>query len=114
MCPYVSPVLIYQDFTRILTTKQSGFFNAVQSTADPLTTSFSFMWSYPNMIPLPPVKIHGIWTALKPFEFEETYGGFPGQNVKRKGLKKGVLQSMKVFLKVGGHEEAGGVFGEEC
>lgn len=77
-----------------------------------MTTSFSFMWSYPNMIPLPPAKIHGIWRALKPFEFEETYGGFPGQNVRREGLKKSVLDSMKAFLKVGGHEERGGVFEE--
>ena len=64
------------------------------------------------MIPLPPAKIHGIWRAFKPFEFEETYGGFPGQNVRREGLKKSVLDSMKAFLKVGGHEERGGVFEE--
>lgn len=91
---------------------QSGFFNAAQSTADPRTASFSFMWSYPNMIPLPPTAIHDIWKALKPFEFEETYGGFPGQNVKRGGLKREVLESMKVFLKVGGHESAG-IYQEE-
>ncbi|KAF3051562.1 hypothetical protein E8E11_010085 [Didymella keratinophila] len=90
----------------------SGFFNATHPSTSSHTTSFSFMWSYPNMIPLPPAKIHNIWTALKPFDFEETYGGFPGQNVRREGLKKSVLESMKVFLKVGGHEETGGVFSE--
>lgn len=48
------------------------------------------------MIPLPPEKIHGIWKALKPFEFDTTYGGFPGQNVTRPDLKAQVLESMKV------------------
>ncbi|KAF1932429.1 uncharacterized protein M421DRAFT_54336 [Didymella exigua CBS 183.55] len=90
----------------------SGFFNAAQPAAHPLTASFSFMWSYPNMIPLPPAKIHGIWKALRAFEFEETYGGFPGQNVARTGLKWQVLESMKVFLRVGGHERAG-IYQEE-
>lgn len=54
------------------------------------------MWAYPNMIPLPPSAIHGIWKALKPFDFDSTYGGFPGQNVKRPDLKAQVLESAKV------------------
>jgi hypothetical protein len=65
------------------------------------------MWAYPNMIPLPPSAIHGIWKAIKPFEFDSTYGGFPGQNVKRGDLKKHVLKSMQIFLRRGGHERAG-------
>ncbi|KAF3001933.1 hypothetical protein E8E13_006846 [Curvularia kusanoi] len=85
----------------------SSFYNAGKPNKDPLTTSFSFMWSYPNMIPLPPAKIHTIWKALKPFDFDTTFGGFPGQNVTRPDLKKQVLESMKVFLRVGGHESAG-------
>lgn len=58
------------------------------------------------MIPLPPSKIHGIWRALKGFEFDSAYGGFPGQNVSRPDLKAQVLESMKIFLKMGGHEKA--------
>ncbi|ORY04035.1 beta-lactamase-like protein [Clohesyomyces aquaticus] len=72
----------------------------------PGTTSYAFMWSYPNMIPLPPAKIHGIWKALKPFEFEATYGGFPGQDNRRPDLKAQILESMKIFAKVGGHADA--------
>lgn len=64
------------------------------------------MWAYPNMIPLPPNKVHGIWKALKPFEFDSTYGGFPGQYVTRPDLKAQVLESMKIFLRRGGHENA--------
>jgi hypothetical protein len=63
------------------------------------------------MIPLSPSAIHGIWKALKPFEFDSTYGGFPGQNVNRKDLKEQVLRSMQIFLRWGGHEKAG-VYGE--
>ncbi|CAI6280775.1 unnamed protein product [Periconia digitata] len=73
----------------------------------PGTTTYSFMWAYPNMIPLPPNKIHGIWKALKPFDFTNSYGGFPGQNVARKDLKAQLLESMKIFLRTGGHEKAG-------
>lgn len=59
------------------------------------------------VIPLPPAKIHGIWTAIKPFDFDTTYGGFIGQDVTRPGLKKEVLESMKIFCRIGGHEIAG-------
>ncbi|KAF1949474.1 hypothetical protein CC80DRAFT_484433 [Byssothecium circinans] len=72
----------------------------------PGTISFSFMWAYPNMIPLPPNKVHWIWKAIKPFSFVTTYGGFPGQNVTRKDLKAQVLESMKIFLRMAGHEKA--------
>lgn len=58
------------------------------------------------VIPLSPPKIHGIWKAIKPFDFDTTYGAFPGQNVTRPDLKKEVLESMKIFCKVGGHENA--------
>jgi hypothetical protein len=59
------------------------------------------------MIPLTPKAIHGIWKAIKSFEFDSTYGGFPGQNLKRPDLKKQVLESMKIFLKRSGHENVG-------
>ncbi|KAH7086680.1 hypothetical protein FB567DRAFT_496128 [Paraphoma chrysanthemicola] len=81
----------------------SGFYHKNRL---PGTVSYSFQWSYPNLIPLPPAKIHGIWNAIKPYEFDTTYGAFPGQNVTRPDLKKQVLESMKIFCKVGGHETA--------
>lgn len=64
------------------------------------------MWSYPNMIPLPPEKIHGIWKAVKPFDFEATYGGFMGQNNRRPDLKAQLLESMKIFVRTVGHTSA--------
>ncbi|MFL5244974.1 MAG: MBL fold metallo-hydrolase [Gemmataceae bacterium] len=41
----------------------------------------SFMYSYPNLIPLPAKAIRRITAALKPFAFSRLYGAFPGLNV---------------------------------
>jgi hypothetical protein len=64
------------------------------------------MWSYPNMIPLSPTAIHAIWEAVKSFEFETMHGGFPGQDVRGKELKGRVLESMKIFVRGAGFEDA--------
>lgn len=63
------------------------------------------------MIPLPPRDVLGIWRAVKGFEFEETYGGFMGQDVRREGVKGEVLESAKEVVRRGGHEGAE-IFGE--
>jgi hypothetical protein len=47
-----------------------------------------------------------MWKALKPFDFTASYGGFPGQNVRRSDLKKQVLESMKIFIRTAGHTSA--------
>jgi glyoxylase-like metal-dependent hydrolase (beta-lactamase superfamily II) len=39
----------------------------------------SFMFSYPNLIPLPPSKVRAIAGALDPFEFERIYGAWWGR-----------------------------------
>ncbi|NUR77156.1 MAG: MBL fold metallo-hydrolase, partial [Thermoleophilia bacterium] len=36
----------------------------------------SFMYSYPNLIPLPPSKVQRIADALAPFEFDTIYGAW--------------------------------------
>ncbi|KAI0570826.1 Zn-dependent hydrolase [Pyrenophora tritici-repentis] len=45
----------------------SGFKNAKHI---PDTTSYTFMWAYPNMIPLTPKAILGIWKAIKGLDFD--------------------------------------------
>ncbi|QIW95428.1 hypothetical protein AMS68_000946 [Peltaster fructicola] len=60
------------------------------------TTSYSFLWSYPNQIPLPPTEVYKMWTALKAFNFSSTHGGFAGQDVSDGQLKERVLESMKI------------------
>jgi hypothetical protein len=36
----------------------------------------SFMWSYPNIIPLSASKVEGIAAAVAPFAFDAIYGHF--------------------------------------
>jgi hypothetical protein len=43
----------------------------------------SFMYSYPNLIPLPAKAIRRIAAALKPLEYERLYGAFPGLTVAK-------------------------------
>ncbi|KUL89031.1 hypothetical protein ZTR_06020 [Talaromyces verruculosus] len=68
----------------------------------PGTSSFSFMWSYPNYIPLSPDAIHGIWNAIKDLDFEDTHGAFLGQEI-RGNSKERVLESAKIVVRASGH-----------
>lgn len=82
---------------------QSGIYHVARPTG---TSSYSFMWSYPNMIPLNPDDIKGIWDAIKGYAFTRTFGGFMGQDVKGNvDLRGRVLESMKIFVKKAGHTE---------
>jgi hypothetical protein len=49
-----------------------------------------FMYSYPNLIPLPGETVLGIARALEPFAFDQVYGAWWGTVVRRDG--KGVVQ----------------------
>jgi hypothetical protein len=64
------------------------------------------MFSYPNMIPLTPGSLMGIWKAIAPFEFETTHGGFPGQDIRRPDLKRQILDSMKLWVRHADHDNA--------
>ncbi|KAL8836739.1 MAG: hypothetical protein Q9170_002803 [Blastenia crenularia] len=65
----------------------------------PGQTSYTFQWSIPNMIPLGPDEIFGIWKAIKPYNFHTTYGAFNGMTVRDKDLKSRVLESMKTQVR---------------
>ena len=58
----------------------------------------SFMYSYPNLIPLGPAAIRGIVKALKPLEFDRLYGAFVGQLVTA-DAKAAVGRSADRYLK---------------
>ena len=45
----------------------------------------SFMWSYPNLIPLDPATITQIVERISPFAFDRIYGGWWGRVVVRDG-----------------------------
>jgi hypothetical protein len=61
------------------------------------------MWAYPNLIPLPPDAIHQIWVALKPFEFDRAFAGFPRREIRHKRVKAKVLESIKIFVQGAGY-----------
>ena len=58
------------------------------------------------MIPLDPEALMGIWEAVKGFEFETTFGGFPGQDVRRKDARKLMLESAQNWVKKAGWSDA--------
>jgi hypothetical protein len=50
----------------------------------------SFLWSYPNMMPLSAATVRRIADTLAPWPFERIYGAFPGRQVMAGGA--GVVQ----------------------
>ncbi len=47
----------------------------------PGADAVSFMWSYPNMLPLPAATIKDIRRRLSAVKFSKLYGAFEGQNI---------------------------------
>jgi len=45
----------------------------------------SFMWSYPNMMPLPAAEVRRLAGRLDPLAYERIYGAFQGQDVRQDG-----------------------------
>ncbi|MCJ1391704.1 hypothetical protein MMC18_004569 [Xylographa bjoerkii] len=84
-----------------LLTVQSAYYHVNRP---PGTTSYAFMWSIPNFIPLPPDKVMQIWVALRPFEFTSTHGAFVGTDVRGEDVKRRVLESAKIQVRAEGWE----------
>ncbi|KZT40341.1 hypothetical protein SISSUDRAFT_1044415 [Sistotremastrum suecicum HHB10207 ss-3] len=61
------------------------------------TVSVAFMWSYPNMIPLPPSEISNITKSIEPYSFDILHGAFPGLDVFRGGKKK-IFESARIVV----------------
>ncbi|KAF2970430.1 hypothetical protein GQX73_g3108 [Xylaria multiplex] len=72
----------------------------------PGISSFAFMWSYPNMIPLAPHALMHMWDILKKYEFSSTHGAFPGMDIvdTPTGMKQRVLESMQIQIRYSGYE----------
>ncbi|KAK8073117.1 beta-lactamase-like protein [Apiospora saccharicola] len=67
--------------------------------------SYAFMWSIPNMIPLPPDELVRMWGILKKHEFRSTHGAFLGTDVveNEARMKRRVLDSMQIQIRHMGH-----------
>lgn len=48
----------------------------------------SFMWSYPNLIPLAEAEVRGIASALAPYDFETIHGAWWGRVVRSAGAER--------------------------
>ena len=58
----------------------------------------SFMWSYPNLIPLSAAKVRRIAEILEPFAFDAVYGAFSGRNQIDKNGKHVVAASVARYI----------------
>jgi hypothetical protein len=57
----------------------------------------TFMYSYPNYIPLPPATVERITGAVEPYAFEQIYGAFWDRNILR-NAKEAVRYSARRYV----------------
>lgn len=57
----------------------------------------SFMWSYPNMLPLPAAAVQRIMQRLSGVTFGQVYGAFEGQDIRQQAKEK-VMRSGQIYL----------------
>ena len=58
----------------------------------------SFMWSYPNLIPLSAAKVQRMAAILKPFAFDAVYGSFSGRGEINANAKQLVAASVARYI----------------
>jgi hypothetical protein len=58
----------------------------------------SFMWSYPNLIPLSAAKVQRIAGILEPFAFDAVYGAFSGRGQIDANGKQAVAASVARYI----------------
>ena len=58
----------------------------------------SFMYSYPNLIPLPAASVRRIADSVRPFAFERIYGAWDGRQVSSGG-KDAVDRSAERYIR---------------
>jgi glyoxylase-like metal-dependent hydrolase (beta-lactamase superfamily II) len=58
----------------------------------------SFMYSYPNLIPLPKAAVERIAASVRPFPFERIYGAWDGREVATAG-KEAVERSAERYIR---------------
>lgn len=59
----------------------------------------SFMWSYPNMLPLAAVTVQRIGDTLELWEFDRIYGAFDGKTILT-GAKKTIRRSVSRYVEL--------------
>ncbi|KAI9155507.1 hypothetical protein HJFPF1_08091 [Paramyrothecium foliicola] len=59
-------------------------------------TTFAYMWSIPNMIPLSADEVARMWGVLKRYDFRAAHGAFDGFDIEDDKIKARTLQSMQI------------------
>lgn len=59
----------------------------------------TFMYSYPNDLPLPPAKVRRIVEAVKPYAFDRIYGAWTGK-VVQEDAKNAVRRSAERYIRL--------------
>ncbi|KAI5924050.1 beta-lactamase-like protein [Camillea tinctor] len=70
--------------------------------------SYAFMWSIPNMIPLPPWELARMWRILQRHRFRSTHGAFMGLDIvgeSEEEMQRRVLESMQIQVKHSGYRD---------
>jgi hypothetical protein len=62
----------------------------------PDRTHVGFLWSYPNLVPLPETAVQSIGAAVEPFEYDSIYGAWWGRLIPS-GAKDVVRRSVKRY-----------------
>ncbi|SAM65050.1 uncharacterized protein UBRO_20111 [Ustilago bromivora] len=63
---------------------------------------FTFAYSFPNNIPLPPHDVEKIWMQMRPFQWSATFGGWSSRQILSDS-RSTLLRSARYYIKMEGH-----------
>ncbi|SNX87334.1 uncharacterized protein MEPE_06044 [Melanopsichium pennsylvanicum] len=63
---------------------------------------FTFAYSFPNNIPLPPHDVERIWAQMRRFNWSATFGGWSGRNVLSDS-RSSLFRSTRYYIEKEGH-----------
>jgi len=108
LSPEVSTVCVGGHFpgSRVLLHRPSSSLAVADSVGITLRRTCTFMWSYPNMIPLSIQEVQHIWDMLKEEDFDCMLGGWMDKEIPA-GAKSVLRSSAEFWLKKAGWEERG-------
>ncbi len=67
----------------------------------------SFMWSFPNIIPLSAPRVEGVVNSLKPYKFDRIHGAFAERTIWSDGkdvLERSAARYLKMIRGDGTYE----------
>ncbi|CBQ70852.1 conserved hypothetical protein [Sporisorium reilianum SRZ2] len=63
---------------------------------------FTFAYSFPNNIPLPPRDVDNIWLQMRKFNWTATFGGWSGRQILSDS-RSALLRSARYYVQMEGH-----------